>query len=112
MKKGHLIKKENSWFVRTVTSIEGDDVIITDYLLSLTSSYYAGFSLKEGKEVNFEIETEVYSGLFEEEPLQWAVLQSPITRVEVINNIGKVFSHKGNAEVSFEDGGKTCKIFI
>jgi hypothetical protein len=117
MKKGHLIKKENSWFIRVKQSKEGDDVIITDYPLSLTSSYYAGFSLKEGKEVNFEIETEVYTDLGEER-IQWAVLQSPITRVEVINHtsdkhpIGRIFAYHGNAEVSMQDGGKTLKIFI
>jgi hypothetical protein len=116
MKKGHLIKKENLWFVRVKNSKEGDDVIITDYPLSLTSSYYAGFSLKEGKEVNFEIETEIYTDL--DQTIQWAVIKSPINRLEVINHtsnehpIGRIFTYHGNVEISMQDGGKTCKVFI
>ena len=116
MEKGILQYKENSWFIRVKNSKEGDDIIITDYPLSLTSSYYAGFSLKEGKEVNFEIETEVYTDL--DQTIQWAVLQSPITRVEVINHtsdkhpIGRIFTYCGNVEISFQDGGQSLKVFI
>jgi hypothetical protein len=116
LKRGHLIKKENSWFIRVKQSKEGDDVIITDYPLSLTSSYYAGFSLKEGKEVNFKIETEIYTDL--DQTIQWAVIQSEIMRVEVINHtsdkhpIGRIFTYYGNVEISIQDGGKTCKVFI
>ncbi len=117
MEKGRIIKKENAFWVRTVTSIEGDDVVFVDYPLSLTSSYYAGFSLKEGKEVNFEIETEIYTDLGEER-IQWAVIKPELTRVEVINHnsdkhpIGRIFTHRGNVEVGYQDGGTCLKIFI
>jgi hypothetical protein len=119
--KGHLIRKENSWWVRTETSIEGDDVVFVDYPLSLTSSYYAGFSLKEGKEVNFEIETEIYIEGYThlgEMKIDWAVIKSPITRLEIINHksnehpIGRIFTYYGNVEVSMQDNNKTLKIFI
>ena len=109
MKKGKLVKKENCWWV------ESEDIL---YPVSLTSSYLGGRSIEEGKEVNFEIETDVYYGLYEEEPIQWAVLQSEITRVEVINHtsdkhpIGRIFTYYGNVEISMQDGGKTCKVFI
>ena len=111
MKKGKLTRKENSWW------IENDDTL---YPLSLTSSYYAGFSLKEGKEVNFKVETEIYidSEFHEKTKVDWAVIESNITRVEIINQnsdkhpIGRIFNYQGGVEVSFQDGGKTLKIFI
>jgi hypothetical protein len=117
MKRGKIIKKENSWWIRTVTSIEGDDVVFVDYPLSLTSSYYGGFAIKEGKEVNFEIETEIYTDLGEER-IQWAVIKPELNRVEIINHnsdkhpLGRIFTHRGDIEVSYQDGGSTLKIFI
>ena len=116
---GKIIRKENAFWVRTVSSLEGDDVVFTDYPLSLTSSYFGGFGIKEGKEVNFEIETEVYTDLGEER-IQWAVIKPElaITRVEVINHssdkhpIGRIFTYHGNVEVSYQDGGTCLKIFI
>jgi len=72
MEKGKIIRKENAFWIRTVTSLEGDDVVFTDYPLSLTSS--REIKLEEGKEVNFEIETEVYTDLGEEK-VNWAVVK-------------------------------------
>ena len=117
MKKGKLTRKEGSWWVRTVTSIEGDDVVFVDYPLSISSTFYAGFSLKEGKEVNFEIETEIYTDLGEER-IQWAVIKPQITRLEIINHksnehpTGRIFTHKGEIEFSVQDGGTCLKVFI
>lgn len=114
MRKGRIIRKENAFWVRTVTSIEGDDV---DYPLSISSTFYAGFSLKEGKEVNFEIETEIYTDLGEER-IQWAVIKPQITRLEIINHksnehpTGRIFTHKGEIEFSVQDGGTCLKVFI
>ena len=108
MKRGHIIRKENSWWV------ESEDKL---YPLSLTSSYFAGFSLKEGKEVNFEIETEIYTDLGEER-IQWAVIKSPINRLEIINHtsnehpIGRIFTYHGNVEINMQDGGTCLKVFI
>lgn len=117
MKTGTLIRKENSWWVRTTETKDGDDVIFKDYPLSLTSSYMAGFSLKEGKKVNFNIEREVYTDLGEE-IIEWAILETEINRIEIINHnqkdmeIGRIFSFRGNMELSLQDGGKTLKVFI
>jgi hypothetical protein len=117
MKKGKIIRKENAFWVRTVSSLEGDDVVFVDYPLSLTSSYFGGFAVKENKEVNFEIETEIYTDLGEER-IQWAVIKPSVTRVEIINHnsdkhpIGRIFTYRGGVEVSFQDGGSTLKIFI
>jgi hypothetical protein len=108
MKKGKLTRQENSWWVESKGKL---------YPLSLTSSYYAGFSLKEGKKVEFQIETEIYTDLGEQR-IEWAVIKSPIRRVEVINHtsdkhpIGRVFTYYGNVEVSMQDGGQTLKVFI
>jgi hypothetical protein len=77
----------------------------------------AGFSLKEGKEVNFEIETEIYTDLGEER-IQWAVIKSPINRLEIINHtsnehpIGRIFTYHGNVEINMQDGGTCLKVFI
>jgi hypothetical protein len=115
MRKGKIIRKENAFWVRTVTSIEGDDVIFVDYPLSLTSS--REIKLEEGKKVNFEIETEIYTDLGEER-IQWAVIKPSVTRVEIINHnsdkhpIGRIFTYRGGVEVSYQDGGSTLKIFI
>lgn len=114
MQKGTLHRKENSWWVRTTETKDGDDVIITDYPLSLTSSYLSGFSLKENKKVNFNIEREIYT----EEIVEWAVLETEINRIEIINHnqkdmdIGRIFNFKGNIDVQFQENGKTIKIFI
>lgn len=116
MKKGILFKKENNWFVRIKETKEGDDVFIKEYPLSQTSSYYQGFGLKEGKEVSFKVETEVYADI--DEKIHWAVIETPITRVEVINHtsdkhpIGRLFTYYGNVEIDMQDGGKTLKVFI
>jgi hypothetical protein len=117
MKRGKIIRKENSWWVRTVTSIEGDDVVFVDYPLSISSTFYAGFSLKEGKEVNFETETEIYTDLGDYK-VTWAVIKPQINRLEIINHksnehpIGRIFTHRGEIEFSVQDGGKTLKVFI
>lgn len=106
--KGQLTKHENSWWIENSGKL---------YPLSLTSSYYAGFLLKEGKEMNFKIETEIYTDLGEER-IDWAVIQSSITRLEVINHtsdkhpIGRILTYHGNIEVSMQDDCKTIKIFI
>jgi hypothetical protein len=71
MEKGKIIRKENSWWVRTVSSLEGDDVVFTDYPVSFFSRE---IKLEEGKEVNFEIETEVYTDLGEEK-VNWAIIR-------------------------------------
>ena len=108
MKKGILLRKNNEWWVKS------DNL---EYPLSTSSVYYAGFSLKEGKEINFEIETEIYTDLGEER-FEWAVLKPQITRVEIINHnsdkhpIGRIFTYHGDVEVSFQDGGTCLKIFI
>ena len=83
MKTGTLARKENSWWVRTTETKDGDDVIITDYPLSLTSSYMAGFSLKEGKKVNFHIEKEIYTDLGEE-IIEWAILETEINYIKYV----------------------------
>lgn len=114
---GTLTRKENSWWVKTSTTEEGDDIIFEYYPLSLTSSYLQGFSLKEGKKVNFEIEREIYTDLGEY-VVDWAVIKSPITRLEVINHnsfefpIGRVLTYRGNVEMELQDNNKTLKIFI
>ena len=108
MKKGKLVRQENNWWVASEGKL---------YPLSLTSSYFGGFAIKEGKEVNFEIETEIYADL-DGQRVEWAVLQSEITRVEVINHtsnehpIGRIFTYHGNVEISMQDNNKTLKIFI
>lgn len=114
MKTGTLIRKENSWWIRTTETKDGDDVIFKDYPLSLTSSYLSGFSLEEGKKVNFHIEKEIYI----EEVVEWAILETEVNRIEIINHnqkdmeIGRIFNFKGSMDVQFQDGGKVLKIFI
>lgn len=44
--------------------------------------------------------------------------ETKLTRVEIINHtqkdreIGRIFTYRGGVELSFQDGGKTLKIFI
>lgn len=105
---GIVRKQENSWWVESEENL---------YPLSLTSSYYKGFAIKEGEKVEFEIQTEIYTDLGEER-VEWAVIKSPITRVEIINHtsdkhqVGRIFTYYGNVEVSMQDNGRTIKIFI
>ena len=104
MKTGTLTKKENSWWIRTTETKDGDDVIFKDYPLSLTSSYLAGFSLEEGKKVSFYIEREIYTDLGEE-VVDWAIIETEVNRIEIINHnqkdmeIGRIFNFKGNMDV-------------
>lgn len=106
--KGKLIKKANTWWVKT-SSEESGDIPIVDYPLSITSKYYLGDSLEDGLEVDFQIEIAIVNGV----RFDWAVIQPKVSRVEIISGSkGRLHYYSGDVELSFQDLGKTLKIFV
>ena len=111
--KGKLIRKDNEWFVRT--NLEGeelDEVISVDYPLSVASKYFAGFGLKEGVDVTFELEVEHYNIEGEIFTFKSAVLTNSVSRVEIISSEkGRLHVFRGDIDFQFQDKGSTLKIF-
>ena len=116
---GKIIKKENSLWVRTQTTVEGDDIVFVDYRIAMGES--GDTNLKEGETVEFKIQSVDYTdveGLGEQGAVSWAVIESKINRLEVINHnsdkfpIGRVLTFYGDVEMQLQDNGKTLKVFI
>lgn len=111
--KGTLKLIDNKWHVTQKTTEEGDDVTINTYPLSAHSVYRGGFGLKEGKNISFELNYEVYYSDDEKHVIKEAEVINNITRVEVINKIsGREYVVKSeDIEVQYQDNGKTLKVF-
>jgi len=101
---GTIIKKDSTFWIES----GGRELPI-----STASLYYKGFGVKEGKEVEFDIEREIYTDLDGELILEYAVLKPSISRLEIISKSkGRLHQYKGDVEVQFQDAGRTIKIFI
>lgn len=74
--KGKIVKKNNVFYVRTISAgKELDEIKLEYYPLSLTES---NVELVEGKEVEFEIKSVSYTEVdgLGENKLDWAVVNS------------------------------------
>ena len=72
--KGKIVKKNNVFYVRTISAgKELDEIELEYYPLSLTES---NVELVEGKEVSFEIKSVSYTDLegWGQEDVNWAVV--------------------------------------
>ena len=72
--KGKIVKKDNVFYVRTISAgKELDEIELEYYPLSLTES---NVELVEGKEVSFEIKSVSYTDLegWGQEDVNWAVV--------------------------------------
>jgi hypothetical protein len=93
----------------TTQGIEAEDGTI--YPLSETAKYYQGFNLKIGKKVNFQIEKVTYLDL--DLAIEYAVPLPSVKRLEIIGKNGRELVIKQDKiDLSFQDGGRTLKIFI
>jgi hypothetical protein len=101
---GKIIRKDNAFWIKS----GGRELPI-----STASLYYKGFGIKEGKEVEFEIEREIYTDETGELTLEWAVLKPTVNRLEIISKSkGRLHTYRGDIDVQFQDGDRTIKIFI
>ena len=73
--KGKIVKKNNVFYVRTISAgIELDEIELKYYPLSLTES---NVELVEGKEVEFEVKTVSYVDLegWGQENVNWSIVR-------------------------------------
>ena len=73
--KGKIVKKNNVFYVRTISAgKELDEIELEYYPLSLTES---NVELVEGKEVEFEIKDISYTDLdgYEQELVKWSIVK-------------------------------------